>query len=992
MSQLIELIKKYEANQSYYRSTAYNESQLRVDFLDPLFKLLGWDITNQQNKSTNEREVLVEEGLKYSKNTNINKPDYTFRLFSERKFFLEAKKPNVDVLGDPEPARQIRRYGFTARLKISVLSNFEYLVIYDTSGVVNEQDKASDYRLCLYHFKEFEEKFDEIKRLLGKDSVYSGLFDDEWSQIEEKIQKFSVDDLFLKQINNWRLSLSEQLLLADSNIDEYKLNDLTQSYINSLFFLRVCEDRNLEIYQTLLSSSKNRDTASLIKILKNADKKYNSGLFDLEFIEKFLGDSNSYVWNIIDELYYPKSPYSFAVFSSDILGNIYEIFLSEKIVIHNGQVILRPKEDNLDRDIVTTPTFVIRDILRKTLMQYCEGKTDKEILSSHFADIACGSGAFLLEAFQYLQDILVDYYLQHGKRYLQQISQNTYKLNFEIKKKLLTSCLFGVDKDFNAVKACQFGLLLKLLEGESNLTISSPVLPVLDKNIFYGNSLIDYKQCPEKDFFSINPFNFNTLSFDVIFGNPPYLSTEDMKQLTPFELPLYKKYYKSAFKQFDKYYLFVEKGLHLLKDNGFLGYILPSKFMKIGAGEKLRGYLASKKCVLEITSFGANQVFKKKTTYTCILILKKASNQHFSFLEVHSLNGWKNRTGEQLDHSILESSMIDSDVWILEKSTKQILQKIYSKTIPLSELLGKKTIENGIQTSANDIYIHEVTKEENGFYYFIYDGVEYKIEKELTRPYYRTTGSFHSYRDFKPNSFVIYPYRRIDNRIIHVPYDELMLKYPNLFYFLNKIRGKFKKTRDIKPEPQTPNEWYRYGRHQSLENCDVDTKIIVGVLSNGYKYAIDKNRTFVSSGGTAGYCIINIPEKIKYSPYYLQALLSSKYLEWFASLYGEVFRGGFIARGTKVLKRMPIVPIDFNNPNESELHDEIISTQKKLIEDFTLLDSASEREKTIIKRRFLENQKKQDSLIQRLYGLGQDDEKIPSITEIYNNKIFEVDN
>ncbi|MBI2786145.1 MAG: adenine methyltransferase, partial [Legionella longbeachae] len=533
MSQLSELIRKYESNQGYYRSSSYNETQLRVDFLDPLFKLFGWDITNQQNKSTNEREVLVEEGLKHSKNANINKPDYTFRLFSERKFFLEAKKPSIDILVDLEPAKQIRRYGFTARLKISVLSNFEYRAIYDTSGVVTDQDKASDYRLCLYHFKEFEEKFDEINRLLGRESVYSGSFDEVWLQIEEKIQRFSVDDLFLQQINKWRLNLSEQLLLSDSHIDESKLNDLTQSYINSLFFLRVCEDRNLETYQTLLSSSQKRDTASLVKILKDADRKYNSGLFDLEFIDNFLDDPESYIWNIIDELYYPKSPYSFAVFSSDILGNIYEIFLSEKISINNGRAALRPKEDNLDRDIVTTPTFIIGDILRKTLVQYCCGKTDKEILSSRFADIACGSGAFLLEAFQYLQDILVDYYLENDKTKLQQISLNAYKLNYEIKKELLISCIFGVDKDFNAVKACQFGLLLKLLEGESNSTITSPVLPILDKNIFYGNSLIDYKQCSEKDIYSINPLNLNGLNFDIIFGNPPYLSTEDIKKLTP---------------------------------------------------------------------------------------------------------------------------------------------------------------------------------------------------------------------------------------------------------------------------------------------------------------------------------------------------------------------------------------------------------------------------------------------------------------------------
>ena len=117
--------------------------------------------------------------------------------------------------------------------------------------------------------------------------------------------------------------------------------------------------------------------------------------------------------------------------------------------------------------------------------------------------------------------------------------------------------------------------------------------------------------------------------------------------------------------------------------------------------------------------------------------------------------------------------------------------------------------------------------------------------------------------------------------------------------------------RDVKPEPKTKDEWHRYGRHQSLDSCGLPSKIIVGVLSVGDKYAIDVHGTLISSGGTAGYCVVAIPTTSDYSIYYLQAVLNSKYLEWFSALYGEVFRGGYIARGTKVLKNLPIRKIDF---------------------------------------------------------------------------------
>ncbi len=151
------------------------------------------------------------------------------------------------------------------------------------------------------------------------------------------------------------------------------------------------------------------------------------------------------------------------------------------------------------------------------------------------------------------------------------------------------------------------------------------------------------KQTSDENQRDINPYDFGATKFDVIVGNPPYMATEHMKQFTPLELPLYKSHYKSAYKQFDKYFLFIERGLGLLKQNGLFGYIVPSKFTKVGAGKKLRAFLASKKQVEQIISFGANQIFQNKTTYTCLLILKNAEQTHLKYLEVPSLKAWKTR-------------------------------------------------------------------------------------------------------------------------------------------------------------------------------------------------------------------------------------------------------------------------------------------------------------------------------------------------------------
>lgn len=984
-----QLVKKYEENRDAYLNPSYKEAQLRIDFLDPLFELLGWDIKNQSGKLTNEREVLVEESLKEDAYSTTEKPDYTFRLFSERKFYLEAKKPSVKIDTDNEPAKQIRRYGFTSKLKISALSNFEYLAIYDCSQKIEESDKVTRSRVKLYHYTEYESAFEEIKKELSHDSVYSGGFDKTWEHIEERLKLFSVDDLFLSQINEWRLILGKEIFSHKSTLTEPELNDLVQRYINSIIFLRVCEDRNLETYKTLLSS--NGDYKTLVNLFKSADKKYNAGLFSHPLNGDIIKDNGSAFWTIISQLYYPESTYSFAVFASDILGNIYEIFLGQKLSINpDGEISLAKKPEHIDRDIVTTPTFAIKDLLRKTVLPFCEGKTDEEILCSSFADIACGSGAFLLETYQLVVDFLVDYYLKSSPKKLIQTGVNSYKLPFKIKRQVLVNCLYGIDKDYNAVEACKFGLLLKLLENENNESIPTPALPLLGKNIQFGNSLIDSTNTSRENQEEINPFDFRDTKFDVIVGNPPYMSTEHIKQLTPLELPIYKQVYKSSYKQFDKYFLFIERGFDLLKDGGYLGYIVPSKFAKVGAGKKLRESLANDQSVEEIVSFGANQIFQDKTTYTCLLVLKKTPQSVLRYLEIKNLNDWKTRSIQSNDYDEVEYDELDNDVWILVPGyLKPAYLSINKQSISLEELIGTDNIYNGIQTSANNVYIHTASKEDEQYVYFTKNGREWKIEKALTRAYFKTSNgedNLNSYRPFKPNSFVIYPYLKTESGIEFVKIDKLKNNFPCLFEYLTAHKETLDNPkRDIKPEPETDDEWYRYGRHQSLEKCDVPAKIIVGVLSQGDKYAIDYHGTLISSGGTAGYCMITLPDDFPYSIYYIQALLNSKYLEWYASLIGEVFRGGYIARGTKVLKKLPIRTINFSNSSQKAQHDKISSLQEALINVQGKIDESRGNNRAIepLKRKFNAKKHELDRELATLYELGKMDKQIPLIAQIY---------
>lgn len=992
------LVEKYESNRDFYRTPKFNETQVRNEFLDPLFEILGWDIRNTSGKKTNEREVLLEESLKANAATHSKKPDYTFRLFGERKFFLlEAKKPCVDISTDDNPAKQVRRYGYTANLKISALSNFEDLYIYDTSYKVEDGDTLPKARIKAYHYTDYENVAEELLELVGKESVYTGHFEEVWDDIELNVAHQSVDSLFLEQINQWRLMLGQQILSYDSDLEIDYLGDIVQSYINKILFLRVCEDRNIETYQRLLTIADHNSHEELVAKFKEADNKYNSSLFEELISEDIIGNISSSFWTIIRQLYFPESPYSFTVLSSDILGRIYEIFLAERLAVVDGELKIVKKPENAERDIVTTPNFVVREILRQTAVEIIQGKTPNEVNNLKCADIACGSGAFLLELYQLLYDSLVDYYLGNDRSKLVQTSIDTYKLPYEMKRNLLVNCIYGVDKDFNAVEACKFGLLLKLLEDEDVNSLSSfhPILPDLSNNIFYGNSLLSTADVPAGDALEINPFNFDDRAFDLIVGNPPYMKTEDIKAFTPKEKSLYEKgnRYTSAYKQYDKYFLFIERALNLLKPNGYLGYIVPSKFMKVGAAKELRNLIANNAYLKTMTSFGAHQVFADKSTYTCIMVLEKNRHENFKYSEVSDFIGWRVRNVNAYKFCDRPSITINAGTWVLcTDEHLPLLNAVTTHTKPLGDIVGDDYIFNGIQTSANKVYVFVPISETRTTYTFkAFDGNEYEVEKAVTKPYFKTAQGAHAmstYRTFKPNARVFFPYKKDnDGHLQLISLTTIQRCYPLFYAFLMAAKPELNKaSRDIQPKPATADEWYRYGRHQSLEACEVEEKMIVGVLAQADKYAIDNNGTLVSSGGTAGYCLVSVPSDSQYSIYYIQAILGSIQGEWLASLYGEIFRGGYIARGTKVLKQIPIREIDFTNQNEQNAHDDIVDRQKRLIELGDKISKAAKNRRGLIplQRQFDLLKQEQQNVINMLYGMTNDEVSlIPKIKELY---------
>ncbi|MBR5017816.1 MAG: Eco57I restriction-modification methylase domain-containing protein [Spirochaetia bacterium] len=934
VSQYLNRIDTYKDNDQY------NEQACRDEFISPFLECLGWDVQNKKGVSPQYKEVVVE---KFS--NKAERPDYTLTLNGLSKIFVEAKKPSVNIITDKKTAYQARSYGWNAGHKLSVLTNFEYLIVYDTTNRPNVSDEATVSIYRKYHCSEYESHYKEIYSLLSQESVYSGSFDEFTSSyFQSKGRTTSeIDEQFLEQLNYWRLQIGLSLYNISEkyrNID--LLNDVVQEFIDQIVFLRICEDRNLPLYEKLRDAAETKDELkeSLTKLFKEVDKRYNSKLFAGKNILFDL--DNEIIFNMIYCLYYPYSPYLFNIIEPNILGKIYEAFLTERLILNKDNLLLAKKKEFKDRAVVTTPIEIVKYMVKNTLEPLCKGKTPQEILNLKIADIACGSGIFLEEAFQYLLNYCIDWYLKKEPSHLIELSNGKRKLPLEEKKAILTNCIWGIDIDYHAAEVCKLSLLIKLIEDETESSVydSNPILPNLDSNIKNGNSLIsrdDIEDAPISLLKKIKPFDWNNINdgnpFDAIIGNPPYIATEGMHKLeTETEFSVYKKKFSSAYKQFDKYFLFLEQALYKIKESGKVCYIVPNKFYKINSGENLRKLLSPK--VERLDDFGAAQLFPDKTIYSCILSLANKSEE-LIYCEVDSpVKLW---VGNNLVEVKISNRKLDKNLWKLTTDS-DLLRILENSNKALNDVAD---IFNGIQTSAERPPVYwfsedEVQKEDSKYVYIHKFDLDYRIEKAILRPYYKPTK-----KDEKGQE--TYSILKTDKRIIF-PYDEkgklidiktMKLKYAETFKYLsdryNLLVPKClnnEEGRDV--NNATADTWYQYGRTQALTCFINKPKIIVKVLSKIPMYCYDDKDTFIASGGTAGYCAVTAKEDSKYDLFYIQAWLNHPYTEKLVDVLGSDFEGGFVARGTFLLKKLPFIELDFSDHNQKAIYDIVVSLSKQV--------------------------------------------------------------
>lgn len=683
--EIVELVDRFENNLASYKSGHYNETQVRREFVDPFFKALGWDVDNEQGFAEAYKDVIHEDAVKVG--TTTKAPDYSFRIGGQRKFFLEAKKPSVDIKDDIHPAFQLRRYAWTMKLPLSVLTDFEEFAVYDCNVKPDKTDKASNARIFYLNYKDFLTRWDEITGIFSKNAVLKGSFDKYAADKKSKRGTSAVDVVFLEEIAGWRELLARNIALRNPDLSTKDLNYAVQAIVNRIVFLRICEDRGIEKLmklQDLLNGE--RVYPRLCELFRRADERYNSGIFHFEkepgrespdTLTLSLNIDDKPLKEIFKRLYYPDSPYEFSVLPAEILGQVYEQFLGKVIRLTEGHraVIEDKPEVKKAGGVKYTPVYIVENIVGNTLGKILKGKTPFEVVLITVLDPACGSGSFLIVAYQYLLDWHRDWYIQNlvpllqsglkpsspeirrllpgvetGKKSRKKEPElpvyqgrgGEWRLTTAERKRILLNNIYGVDIDRQAVEVTKLSLLLKVLEGENDETISKQLklfqeraLPDLSNNIKCGNSLIGWdilKDNPgltQEEIERINPFDwekefpevFQRGGFSIVIGNPPWgalLSKEDERYLQTAA-----HYLVAQGRSIDTYSLFIERALGLLKNGGLMGYITPDTFLRKSDHLPTRELLLKNTRILKLLELGP--VFRTvPDTWCSIFIIEKS--------------------------------------------------------------------------------------------------------------------------------------------------------------------------------------------------------------------------------------------------------------------------------------------------------------------------------------------------------------------------------
>ena len=981
----------YELVEKFDRDQPDKEDEVQQYFVDPLFEALGWNMRDKRQVRHEPSVIVKEAGFERSK-----RADYSFHIGNTRHFFVETKMPHVNLERNPIPAFQLRRYGWSGNTPVSVLTDFEEFSVYDCRIQPRQSDPASTARLTYYRYEEYIDKWAELEARFSREAVASGALR-EWVEGERARGFFRVDQAFLREMEDWRELLAQDIALHNRGLSQRQLNNLVQRTIDRIVFLRIAEDRNIEAYGSLRSAaSDDKQVYDQLKILfKLADDKYNSGLFHFGKDERDSEpDRLSLTVHIPDEplrriirnLYFPFSPYEFSVLPADILGQVYERFLGKVIELSAGGAVRVADKPEVRKagGVYYTPTTIVDYIVENTVGALLEGKSPEEAAQLRILDPACGSGSFLVGAYQYLLDWHLAYYREHPRQYRNRRRETAdgMILTTAEKRRILQENIYGVDLDQNAVEVSKLSLLLKMLEQENDaeatglqtlmFSAGERILPDLSGNIKWGNSLIgsDFFRGPQAGLFDneeamlkVKAFDWAGADgfpaimaaggFDAVIGNPPYVRQETLgREFKDYAKGKFQTYVSTA----DLYLYFVEQCHALLRQDGLYGVIVSNKFMRAKYGKKLRKLLSTSSRLLKIIDFGELPVFKDAATFPAILLTQNCpvQKQQFVYAPIKTLSFESLSDEIETVGSTLSENAIKNENWTLVSEQElHILEKIQEAGIALKSYLNGK-IHWGVKTGLNEAFVINQDTRDRLI-------GEHSSSKELLVPF-AVGDDIRAYRVNYRNRYLVFiPDGWTDNRRgQREAWSWFSENCPAISAHLARHETKARKR-------------YDQGRYWwELRACDYyheffSPKIVYPEIAKESRCAYDETGILTNNKTY----IIETADK------YLLGILNSNliwtFLKRTCSVLGDPDKGGRLELRTIYMETIPIRAIDFDNLADIAMHDRMVELVDEMLERNKKLPSLTGEGRKIAERVIETVDSEIDALVYRLYGLSDDE-------------------
>lgn len=698
LQEIKALTESYEQIVKEGRVNTFNEESTKKDFILPLFEALGW-------KTKDSREVSAEETI------SKKRVDYGFRINKIPKFFLEAKSLKGD-LDTPKFVEQAINYSWLKGCTWAILTNFETIRIFNAEWKT-ERPFQNHFRTL--HCSDFLKRFDELW-LLSRESFEANALDEEAERLAKKTKRMPVDKQLWADLSRFREILSKNVtkLNTSKQLSQEDLDEAIQRILDRLIFIRCCEDRELEP-KTLIANYReweNKGRGHLIKSLREVftsfKNTYNSEIFAPSECDELEIDNDS-LHEIVEGLYYTKDTlgsYDFSAIDSDILGNIYEQYLGH--ILRKTEKRATVKENHTHRKqegIYYTPTYIVDYIVENTVGELLKNKKI-DVQKIRVLDPACGSGSFLIKAFDFLYDNYVK--TDKGK---QQLLDFKTGIMFKMEVQILLNNIFGVDLDKQAVEISRLNILLRIAE-------QGQKLPLLRQNIKLGNSLSDDEKVAGDRAFDWND-QFKTImeedGFDVVIGNPPYLDSEEMVRSQPELRTAYSNTFLSAKGNWDIFCIFLEKGISVLKDGGYLGMIVPNKLLSADYATAIRDFI-EKYRVVAVRDYSSIPVFKA-SVYPIVIIIQKVApknNKLIAELMEPYAGGVRIENRREINQKDLHTVQ-NSWAHIFGDSGEKVRDKILSHSQRLENVADVSGAASTSEAYELKGFISELTNQDNYF-------------------------------------------------------------------------------------------------------------------------------------------------------------------------------------------------------------------------------------------------------------------------------------